>query len=216
MTDTAEPPLPEAAATETLIAHAIPKAYLFVIVCAVIAVALDAASGITITLNSGDFVLFTVFYIVAQAIERFVEPLMNTRLAPATDAPKKNLGATKETLARTLADATTDEVAANEAKENHEAAEAALSEAQKQRAIIGWALASGLALLACGLLGLGFIEAVGKVENGSTFWTSVVARADVVLTGLAVGAGTKPLHDLISRIEKSKEKADPATAPAAA
>jgi hypothetical protein len=27
---------------------------------------------------------------------------------------------------------------------------------------------------------------------------------DIAVTGLAVGAGTKPLHDLISKIEKSK------------
>ena len=37
------------------------------------------------------------------------------------------------------------------------------------------------------------------------------AWADLLVTGLVVGAGTKPLHDLVSRLEKSKEKAqDPA------
>jgi hypothetical protein len=42
---------------------------------------------------------------------------------------------------------------------------------------------------------------------------------DVALTGLVIGAGTKPLHDLITRIEKAKENADTSdkpTVPAAA
>jgi hypothetical protein len=31
--------------------------------------------------------------------------------------------------------------------------------------------------------------------------------ADILLTGLAIGGGSKPLHDLISRIEKAKNNA---------
>jgi hypothetical protein len=35
--------------------------------------------------------------------------------------------------------------------------------------------------------------------------TGVPEEVDLVLSGLAVGSGTKPLHDLISNLQKAKE-----------
>ncbi len=75
-------------------------------------------------------------------------------------------------------------------------------------------MACSISLLICGVLGLGLLEAVATVEPADSAWKDVFSAVDVLVTGLAVGAGTKPLHDLISRIEKSKNNADPATAAA--
>lgn len=61
-----------------------------------------------------------------------------------------------------------------------------------------------LGVLASGLLGLFLIESVA-----SEFVSNNLNRTvDVLISGLAMGAGTKPLHDLIGRIEKGKEKAE--------
>jgi hypothetical protein len=56
-------------------------------------------------------------------------------------------------------------------------------------------------MLACGAFGVGLLAASGfKIP---VFW-------DIAVTGLAVGSGTKPLHDLISHLQKSKDaKANP-------
>lgn len=55
-------------------------------------------------------------------------------------------------------------------------------------------LASALAMIACGYFGIGVFHAFG--DNGSPRYI------DVVVTGLGIGAATKPLHDLIRIIER--------------
>lgn len=62
------------------------------------------------------------------------------------------------------------------------------------RVAICLGLASALAMVACGYFGIGILHAFG--DNGSPRYV------DVVVTGLGVGAATKPLHDLIRGIER--------------
>lgn len=50
----------------------------------------------------------------------------------------------------------------------------------------------------CGLFGLYMLKLVG--------FTGVPEQVDIVISGLAVGSGTKPLHDLISNVQKSVEQ----------
>jgi hypothetical protein len=57
------------------------------------------------------------------------------------------------------------------------------------RAAVTLGLACGLAMAACGYFGLGVLHAFG--DNGSPRYV------DVVVTGLGIGALTKPLHDLV-------------------
>jgi hypothetical protein len=191
-------------------APSLKKWYAAVGLSIVVAVVLDAMSDITLTIEGDDFILLAVFYVVAQATERLIEPLLlQEAVAPQTDELKANVGEAKTTLAvaTRLGDGNAAQLAEDAVKE----AQNELTIAQKQRAVIGWALASAFALIVCGLLGLGLIGSVSTVATESDFWKSVFSRVDVVVTGLAVGAGTKPLHDLITRIEKSKDQADPAT-----
>ncbi|HEY2869096.1 MAG TPA: hypothetical protein VGJ11_06280 [Gaiellales bacterium] len=55
-------------------------------------------------------------------------------------------------------------------------------------------LAAALAMLACGYFGFGVLHAFG--DNGSPRYV------DVIVTGLGIGALTKPWHDLIHGIER--------------
>jgi hypothetical protein len=81
-----------------------------------------------------------------------------------------------------------------------------------------WAIASTLAMVLCASVGIFLLRsvetpsstaaaAVAKATSGSTGGpgpTSLPNRwVDLVVTGLVVGAGTKPLHDLISNIQTS-------------
>jgi hypothetical protein len=182
-------------------------AYGVVAVAAVVAAFIDSKIDLTIKIGA-DFVVFSVFYIVAQATERLVEPWMNK--VKAEEVKTKKEAAKKATQRTALAVKAGDTAEAEAAAADESRAHEDLAETQGERAVIAWAMASVFALVACGLLGLGLIEAVADV-TGSSDDVAWFRRADVVLTGLAVGAGTKPLHDLISRLEKAKQNADPAT-----
>lgn len=60
------------------------------------------------------------------------------------------------------------------------------------------------------ILGLGLIQSVALVNGGhpSDFFRAV----DVVITGIAIGAGTKPLHDLIEVVQETKKEKKKAVA----
>jgi hypothetical protein len=70
-------------------------------------------------------------------------------------------------------------------------------QAKANRAVIFPAIGFVLAVLLAEKLGLYYVQAVG-VSDLSKGW-------DVIITALAIGGGTKPLHDAIKRIEKAKE-----------
>jgi len=61
-------------------------------------------------------------------------------------------------------------------------------------------VATGLAFLLCAELNTTLMQAVRASGSGALpFW------ADLLVTGLVVGAGTKPLHDLVSNIERGRQ-----------
>ena len=73
---------------------------------------------------------------------------------------------------------------------------------RRNTAVVAWGVASFLGMLLCGWFGILLLRLTGL--------KGVPAELDIVLTGLAVGSGTKPLHDLISNVQKAKEqKEDP-------
>jgi hypothetical protein len=60
--------------------------------------------------------------------------------------------------------------------------------------------ATGLSFLLCAKLNITLMEAVAANGSGQPpFW------ADLLVTGLVVGAGTKPLHDLVTNIERKQD-----------
>jgi hypothetical protein len=67
-------------------------------------------------------------------------------------------------------------------------------------AIVTWGVATGLAFLLCAMLNITLMQAISASGSGEPPFT-----ADLLVTGLVVGAGTKPLHDLVSNIKDSKK-----------
>jgi hypothetical protein len=130
-----------------------------------------------------DISLFAPLYILAQGIERLLEPF--TSAFGKTEGKTKNEAANERDQA--LADAKLEVCAEKQALVNR---------IRRNRAVIVWGAASLLAMLACGAFGIRLLSAARF--DVPAFW-------DIALTGLAVGAGTKPLHDLISNIQKAKE-----------
>jgi hypothetical protein len=66
--------------------------------------------------------------------------------------------------------------------------------------VVTWGAATGLGFLVCALLNITLMQAVSATGSGAPPF-----GADLLVTGLVVGAGTKPLHDLVSSFEGSKE-----------
>jgi hypothetical protein len=67
-------------------------------------------------------------------------------------------------------------------------------------AVVTWGVATGLGFLLCAALNITLLQAVRANGSGQPpFW------ADLLVTGLVVGAGTKPLHDLVCIIERGKQ-----------
>ena len=136
--------------------------------------------------------MFALFYVVAQAIERLLEPISNFvySAVPATNQRDQKvaafLSAPQESTAKQAADA-----------------QAALDTVRANRAVIFWAIATIISMGASAWFKLYFLHLIGI--------TSVGRVPELLATGLIIGSGTKPLHDLISRIQKSSTNAsDPA------
>lgn len=186
------------------------------------------------------FSVFAVMYIVAQAIERLQDPFVPFlgRAKPATedsattpgkpaagdpgaadppaDARASELASAQPSglfgyISQTEAISARDDAVAQalgKLDDGGAARKAALAQRTVDQiranlTLLMWGISSALAMLASGLFGLYLLQAVG-VKN-------VPIWADIVVTGLAIGGGTKPLHDLISNISTSKTtKQDPA------
>jgi hypothetical protein len=85
-------------------------------------------------------------------------------------------------------------------KTSRERSEAAA--ARRTTAVATWGVATGLGLLFAGGGGVLLLRALAADPQVSPPW-----QLDLVVTGLVIGSSTKPVHDLISRLEKSRDKA---------
>jgi hypothetical protein len=139
-----------------------------------------------ITLATG-ISAFAPLYVLAQAIERLMEPL-NHFLKLGGD-PKPATAARDAAVAKavTTADPGDADIAA--------AAQREVDALRANRVAVCWGLASALAMVGCGYFGIGVLHAIGD--------TGVPRYVDVIVTGLAIGGGTKPLHDFITSLQSS-------------
>ncbi len=131
--------------------------------------------------------------------ERVVQTLADTLHVPASEAPAITKKAAVDLAA---------------------AAQAELDQRRADKAVAYWALASALGLLLSATLGLYLLHIVGLRGDGlapNGIWAAGILSAagirhvlDLLVTGLAIGGGTKPLHDLISNLQAAKvSKKDP-------
>lgn len=192
------------------------------IIAAGIGAVIFIASDPNLHLDPEGFAVFAPIYVAAQAIERLLEPIAgryNTtedekktvkekrekkilaEQAVAAMTSAAALGVGQPAIAQAETDLTT-------ASAEEEAATQALEKKRGERKLLFFFLASALSCVLAGVLGLGLYEAMStqKLEV-------YLGAIDVAVTGLVIGAGTKPLHDLIARLEKSKENADPSDKP---
>jgi len=129
---------------------------------------------------------FAVLYVFAQGIERVLEPLMKLAGAVAEGLDKESAMAERNLA---VVAGRPDRAAEWQTR---------VDRVRTNRAVLIWGVASFLAMLASGAFGILLLKGVGLKD--------VPAFVDILVTGLAVGSGTKPLHDLISHVQKTKEK----------
>jgi hypothetical protein len=132
---------------------------------------------------------YAALIVFAGAVERILEPFSN--LMPGTKA--------RALYENAVASMTNGHPAAS--LTDVAAAKARLDRALANRTVLMWGLATALAAVvsaAGGFYLLHMIAASGWVSQIPTW-------VDALVTGLVVGTGTKPLHDLITKAQTSKD-----------
>ena len=150
--------------------------------------------------------VFAIFYIVAQALERLLEPLtaFYGATTPKATATANVRGLTTKSHAvkqrdMKIRDATR-AAGTNAGDTNADSAAdwQQIVDQVRSNTTTVWALGAALAMCVSGWLGLLLLRTVGL--------GSAPRGLDLLVTGLVLGGGTKPLHDLIGNIQKSKEQ----------
>lgn len=145
-------------------------------------------------ISSGGAALGIIF-LIALAIERVLEPLSRWLGPSAADAVLL-----REQKVMISQQRPPSQQIAREAAEN----QGRLTRARAVKALISWAVATALAYVVCGGLKILLLSAVVHAGAARTPWHSI----DLLVTGLIVGASTKPLHALVTSIQKRSRRQD--------
>jgi hypothetical protein len=150
-----------------------------------------ATCKIDLLVVSSNWSAFGALFVAALAIERVIEPVSDF-LGPNT----KNASKQAKTKVAAAKSATADK---GSKKAEAEQATDDLDVARQLTALATWAAATAIAFVLCGGLKILLLSAIVDTTKGGqpSRW------GDLLVTGLVVGAGTKPLHDLVSNIQKS-------------
>jgi hypothetical protein len=127
--------------------------------------------------------------VFAGAVERFLEPFAHW--LPGSKA-KNDYEATVAAMSNGHPMVSLREVAA---------AKARMDRAQANRTVLLWSLATAVATAAAGASGFYLLHMIAA----SDWSTQIPNWVDALVTGLVVGTGTKPLHDLITRAQDSSK-----------
>jgi hypothetical protein len=170
--------------------------------------------------------IFAVFFVAASGLERLLEPfsvLWDKSKVEAQSALKEAAAAVAEykgkvktwndaadAAAKAAAKQAADDAATDVDTKLQTAAvkQAAAAATDGRKALVAWGLATVLGVLASASLKLYLLKQVGIA--------SPPRELEILATGLILGSGTKPLHDLVTLVEKKKEAATTASASAAA
>jgi hypothetical protein len=128
---------------------------------------------------------FALFYVAAQAIERVIEPI-----ASMDPVKKRRQNARDQALAAAASGGSAEAAAV---------AQGALDQWRANRAVLLWAIATILGMFASAKLGLYMVSALVEVDPN--------VHLDILVTGLAIGGGTKPLHDLVTKLQATANTA---------
>lgn len=141
--------------------------------------------------------MFAGIYAGAQAIERFLEPLSHWLLSTEDTESKygEAVEAADKAVTLWLADSSEgNKTAVETAMKDMATKKNAIDERKDDRAAIFWAIASVAGMLAAAQFNLFLLKLIGVTATYS--W-------DVFATGLVLGGGTKPLHELIGKLSAS-------------
>jgi hypothetical protein len=128
---------------------------------------------------------FAALFVFAAAVERLLEPF--TRWMPGRIEQAR--------YEKAVADAENGLLGAMAAAAHYKAA---WDQGRASRGMIMWGMATCLSSLLSA--GAGFY--LLRLISANPFWNGVPTWVDALVTGLVVGSGTKPLHDLISRVQR--------------
>jgi len=137
------------------------------------------------------YVPYAAVIAVAAALERLLEPL--SQLFMPSDAAKDDAVQSKSEAHVAAADPTR---SAADVKPVVDAAVSTQAKADKlrtNRAIVFWAIASICGFVISGWFGLFLLQSIATGPVNSFL--------DLAVTGLTIGAGTKPTHDLITSLQ---------------
>jgi hypothetical protein len=137
------------------------------------------------------FVPYAGIVAVTAALERLLEPLSHVLLS--TDETKKNAASTKSAAQKSGANPATPSTTVHDEAKDAAVAQANVDALRTKRTIIFWAIASVCGLGISGGFGLFLLQSITK--------SHVNTLLDLAVTGLTIGAGTKPVHDLITSIQ---------------
>ncbi len=128
---------------------------------------------------------FGGLFVFAAAVERVLEPV--TRWLPGRKA--------KDAYERALAAFTNRAPGVTVA--HVAAAKAVCDQHRADRTVLSWGIATGLATALSAGAGFYLLRMISE----SSTWSGVPTWIDALVTGLVVGSGTKPLHDLLTRMQ---------------
>ncbi|MEV0560048.1 hypothetical protein [Dactylosporangium sp. NPDC050588] len=137
---------------------------------------------------------FAVLFAFATAVERILEPF--ARFLPGKHA-RGELEAAVANLANKYHDATLDDLI----QVAH--AKSMLEKGRASRGLVSWGIATAVATVASSAGGLYLLHSIAGES-----WDGIPVWIDAIVTGIVVGSGTKPLHDVISKVQKNKEKSE--------
>lgn len=148
--------------------------------------------------------LFAAFYILAQAIERFLEYFSESRPFSTDkidiDKSERKIKVWQNIIDKLIETKLQDpnfQENITQYQQNIDAEESKISSKRSKRIVGLWIYASGLGFFLCWVFKIGFLKTIGAtIPDG-------LESLDYLASGIAIGSGTKPLHDIIAKIEKS-------------
>ncbi|RKR90749.1 hypothetical protein BDK92_5130 [Micromonospora pisi] len=157
----------------------------------------SSGNAATIIQPADTTAVFGTLLVFAAAVERVLEPFSRWFPGRRTEAI---LEQSIVALANRTNPTHDDLVAVAQAK-------AKVERARSNRTVVSWGIATALATVASSAGGFYVLHAVAGPE-----WKGLPVWVDAIITGIMVGSGTKPVHDIISRVQNAKEQAQNPTA----
>ena len=128
----------------------------------------------------------------AAALERFLEPLSNLLMNNKAQAAKEDAATMKTAAHAAGANPAVDVTQVHARAQDAATARAKVDTERANRAVFFWAIASICGIGIAGGFGFFLLQSIAAGVN---------PYLDLAVTGLTIGAGTKPTHDLITILQ---------------